>query len=78
MNLEQIIMTSRYIIAFGYFRNILYDSRKLCCNIPVQPSELHTAKHDESLIQLFSIQHSNIFLYISAAFEPFEPFKDRS
>ena len=66
MNLEQIIITSRYIIAFGYFRNILYDSRKLCCNIPVQPSELHTAKHDESLIQLFSNQTGVSYVEVTA------------
>ena len=78
MNLEQIVITSRYIIAFGYFRNILYDPCKLGCYIPVQTSKLHTAEYDKSLIQLFRIQHGNILLYISSTLQPFKTFKNRS
>ena len=66
VNLQQIIITSRYVITFGYFRNILYDPCKLCRYIPVQTSKLHTAEHDKSLIQFLRIQYGNILLYITS------------
>lgn len=78
MNLQQVIITSWYVITFGYFRNILYNPCKLGCYIPVQTSKLHTAEYDKSLIQLFRIQHGNILLYISSTLQPFKTFKNRS
>lgn len=64
MYLEQIIITSRNIIAFRHFRNTLYHTGKLSCNIPIKPPEFHTTKYHKTLIQFFCIKHCYILFNI--------------
>ena len=78
MYLELIIITSRNIIAFRHFRNTLYHTGKLSCNIPIKPPEFHTTKYHKTLIQFFCIKHCYILLNVSPTFKTLESFKYRS
>ena len=50
MDLQQVVVTSRYIVAFCDLRNFLYDSCELCRNLFVQSPQLDTAKDHEALV----------------------------
>ena len=78
MDFQQVIVTSRNIVALRHFRNILNDTGKLHGYIFIHPAQFDIAEYHKSLIQFIGIQHSNVLLDVSFPLQPFQPLKHRS
>ena len=72
MDLQQIVGGARHIVALRHLRQLLHHLHEILRNVTVHTFQLHVAEHDEALVQLLSIQHSNVFLNISVALQAFE------
>lgn len=78
MNLEQVVIAARDIVAFRHLRNVADDAREFVGYLLVEPAELHAAEHHEAPVELVSIEHRDVFSDVAVALQPFEAFKDWS
>ena len=77
MNLQQVIETARYVVAFGDFRNIGDDPGKFGGYIVIYPLQLDFTKDHKTLVQFIGIQYGDVLLDIAVRFQSFQSFEYR-
>ena len=68
MNLQQVIETARYVVAFGDLRNIGDDPGKFGGYIVIYPLQLDFTKDHKTLVQFIGIQYGDVLLDIAVRF----------